>query len=270
MGLPKTTDEIYNLRVVKKSEGIVKSIETKPWANSDFVADLIDIKKARRTNANINKKLFFSIGLFLSMLLITMMFEWRSYDNRSFVNLESNMQAIDELMDVPLTNQPPPPPPEKVIKQANIVEVQDAEEIKEEIKIDFDMDISEDDAFEALEALDVEKPVEEKAEEIFSIVEHAPTPKNGMASFLKQMHENLRYPPQAIRAKVQGKVYVQFVINADGELTDLEVIKGIGMGCDEEALRVLKQSPAWNPGKQRGKPVKVRMVLPIQFVYKER
>ena len=270
MGLPEITNNIYNLRVVKNKKGIIKTIDKKPWEDSDFVADLISIKKARRTNAISHKKLFFSIGLFASMLFITAMFEWRSYDNTSMVNLEGNIQAMEEIMDVPLTNQPPPPPPEKVIKQANIIEVQDAEEIKEEIKIDFDMDISEEDAFAALDVVELEKPVEEKAEEIFTIVENQPTPKGGMSTFLKGIHENLKYPQAAIRAKVQGKVFVQFVINADGQLTDFEVIKGIGMGCDEEALRVLKQSAAWNPGKQRGVPVRVRMVLPIQFVYKER
>ncbi|MTI38667.1 energy transducer TonB [Fulvivirga lutimaris] len=230
----------------------------------------MSIKKARRTNAIDHKKLFFSIGLFLSMLFITVMFEWRSYDNTSMINLEGNIQAMEEIMDVPLTNQPPPPPPEKVVKQANIVEVQDAEEIKEEINIDFDMDISEDDIFAALDVVEIEKPEEEVADEIFSIVEDKPTPKGGMSTFLKGIHENIRYPQAAIRAKVQGKVFVQFVINADGQLVDFEVIKGIGMGCDEEALRVLSESPAWNPGKQRGVPVRVRMVLPIQFVYKER
>lgn len=270
MGLPKPTDNIFNLRVVKQKKGIVKSIEKKPWEDSDFVADLINIKRTRRTNAISHKKLFFSIGLFLSMLFITTMFEWRSYDNTSIVNLEGNIQAMEDIMDVPLTNQPPPPPPEKVIKQANIVEVQDAEEIKEEIKIDFDMDISEDDAFAALDIVDIEKPEEEIADEIFTIVEDKPTPKGGMSAFLKGLHEKITYPQAALRARVQGKVFIQFVINADGQLTDLEVIKGIGMGCDEEALRVLKQSPAWNPGKQRGVPVRVRMVLPIQFVYQER
>ncbi len=268
MGLPETADNIYNLKVVNESQGKIKPIEKKPWANADFVTDLIAIKKARRTNAITNKKLFFSIGLFLSLLFVTTMFEWRSYDNTSLVNLEGNMQAMDEIMDVPLTNQPPPPPPEKVIKQANIVEVQDVEEIIEEIKVDFDMDISEDDMFEVV--IEIEKPAEEEANEIFTIVEHKPTPKEGMANFFKSIYENIKYPPQALRAKVQGKVFIQFVINADGELTDFEVIKGIGMGCDEEALRVLKQSPAWNPGKQRGHPVRVRMILPIQFVYRER
>jgi protein TonB len=113
-------------------------------------------------------------------------------------------------------------------------------------------------------------PEEEKAEEIFTIVEQSPEPKMGMSAFLAYLYENVKYPEKALRLEVQGKVFVQFVVNADGTLTDFEVIRGIGAGCDEEALRVLKAAEPWNPGKQRGKPVRVRMILPIHFVYKDR
>jgi protein TonB len=63
----------------------------------------------------------------------------------------------------------------------------------------------------------------------------------------------------------EGKVFVQFVINKDGSISDVVAIKGIGAGCDEEAVRIIQSSPQWTPGKQRGKPVKQRMVLPITF-----
>jgi protein TonB len=64
---------------------------------------------------------------------------------------------------------------------------------------------------------------------------------------------------------VEGKVFVQFVIDKDGSPSDITVLKGIGSGCDEEAVRVIKNMPKWTPGKQRGRPVKVRMSLPIVF-----
>ena len=64
---------------------------------------------------------------------------------------------------------------------------------------------------------------------------------------------------------IEGKVYVQFVVDKDGTLTDVKALKGIGAGCDEEAVRVIQEAPKWKPGKQRGRPVKVRMVLPIIF-----
>lgn len=70
---------------------------------------------------------------------------------------------------------------------------------------------------------------------------------------------------QALTLNIEGRVFVQFVVGKDGSLTDVTVIRGIGGGCDEEAIRVLKGAPGWKPGKQRGKPVRVKMVLPITF-----
>jgi protein TonB len=75
----------------------------------------------------------------------------------------------------------------------------------------------------------------------------------------------MKYPAQARRMGVEGKVFVQFVIGKDGAISDVKVIKGIGAGCDEEAIRVVQSSPSWNPGKQRGKAVKQRYTLPIIF-----
>ena len=164
----------------------------------------------------------------------------------------------------------PPPPPQK-IQQPNIVEVVDEEVIEEEIKVDFDIEITTDEVMEEVDysALEIEVP-EEKADEVFSIVETMPAPQGGMQEFMKFLHSNIKYPNKALNAKVQGKVFVQFIVNPDGKLSDFEVVKGIGMGCDEEAVRVLQAAPAWSPGKQRGKPVHVKMVLPVNFVYKSR
>jgi len=75
----------------------------------------------------------------------------------------------------------------------------------------------------------------------------------------------LKYPAQARRMGIEGKVYVTFVVGKEGEITDVKVLKGIGAGCDEEAIRVLSGAPNWKPGKQRGRPVRVRMQLPIIF-----
>ena len=106
---------------------------------------------------------------------------------------------------------------------------------------------------------------EEDTEEIFVIVEDAPMPIGGMLSFYKHVNDNIKYPRQAQVLSIQGRVFVQFVVGKDGGLTDVQVIRGIGAGCDEEAIRVVKLSPKWKAGKQRGRPVRVKMVLPITF-----
>ena len=106
---------------------------------------------------------------------------------------------------------------------------------------------------------------EEEVDEIFTIVEDQPAPPGGMSAFYKYVATTLRYPAQARRMGIEGKVFVQFVVDKDGSLTDVQAIKGIGAGCDEEAVRVISKAKKWKPGRQRGRAVKVRMILPITF-----
>ncbi len=100
---------------------------------------------------------------------------------------------------------------------------------------------------------------------IFTVVEETATPKEGIESLYRYIAAQLRYPAQARREGVEGKVYLEFTVNTDGTLSDIRVVRGIGGGCDEEAVRVLEGSPAWNPGRQRGVTVRQKMVLPIIF-----
>ena len=211
----------------------------------------MELKK--NPNADLEKKsgLFMNIGLCVSLLLVITAFEWRFYDRGS---------AMD-LLEIPPTEQPPPPPP--VIQQPEIIEVPDEEEIEEEIEIEIDVEITEETVIE--EIVFEEAPEEEEVDEIFTIVEDQPQPPGGMGAFYKYVGTTLRYPAQARRMGIEGKVFVQFVVGKDGSLTDVQAIKGIGAGCDEEAVRVISRAKKWSPGKQRGRPVRVRMILPITF-----
>jgi len=101
--------------------------------------------------------------------------------------------------------------------------------------------------------------------EIFTVVEESPQYPGGDELRLKFLSENIKYPQAAREASVQGTVYITFVVEADGTITNIRVLRGIGKGCDEEALRVMKLMPKWLPGKQRGKPVRVQFNLPIKF-----
>lgn len=101
--------------------------------------------------------------------------------------------------------------------------------------------------------------------EVFTIVEETALPVGGMTALYELLGKNLQYPVQAIQTGTEGKVFVQFTVNENGALSDFTVLKGIGNGCDEEAVRALSLSPNWVPGKQRGIAVKQRMVLPITF-----
>ena len=217
----------------------------------------------KNPKADLNKKtgLFLNIGLVVSLLLVIMAFEWKFYEDGELMDLGQVSDEFEDVMEIPPTEQPPPPPPK--IQQPEIIEVPDEEEIEEEIEVDLDVEITEE---TVVEDIVFDEPVEEEvADEIFTIVEDQPQPKGGMAAFYEYIGKKLKYPAQARRMGIEGKVFVEFVVDKDGTITDVKAIKGIGAGCDEEAIRVIQASPKWNAGKQRGRPVKVRMILPITF-----
>jgi len=220
--------------------------------------------EAKKTDsADLTKKsgFFLSIGLLFTMVVVVMAFEHKSYDDQIADLQGKNIDAFEETMEVPPTEQPPPPPPQ--VQQPQVIEVPDEEEIKEEIKVNLDVEVTDQTKIEEIVVAAAEP--EEETDQIFTIVEESATPKGGMAAFYKYVSDKIKYPPQARRMGIEGRVFVEFVIAKDGTLTEVRSIKGIGAGCDEEAVRIVQSAPPWNPGKQRGKPVKQRYTLPIIF-----
>lgn len=111
-------------------------------------------------------------------------------------------------------------------------------------------------------------PVEEEEPTVFTIVEEMPSFPGGEAELFKYLGKTVKYPPMAQDAGITGVVYMTFVVDEHGKVKDPKVLRGIGGGCDEEAIRVVKAMPNWEPGKQRGKPVRVQYNLPIRFTLK--
>jgi protein TonB len=122
--------------------------------------------------------------------------------------------------------------------------------------------------YSLLEVQDAPKVVQEEAEEkaeVFTYVEEMPSFPGGQEELLTFLAENIKYPEIAKRAGVEGKIFVSFVVAKSGKITDIQMVKGIGAGCDEEAIRVVRMMPEWKPGKQNGAPVNVRVSIPIVF-----
>lgn len=220
----------------------------------------MEIKKTNKANLSKKRGLYFNIGLVITMGSMVMAFEHKSYQEGDLVMLGQVSDDFEDLLDIPPTEQPPPPPPK--IQQPELIEVPDEEEIEEEIEVDLDVEITEEEVIEDIEF--VEEP-EEVADDIFLYLEESAAPKGGMSAFYKFVKKKMKYPPQARRMGIEGKVFVEFVVNEDGSIVDVKAIKGIGAGCDEEAIRVLKSHPNWNPGKQRGVPARQRMVIALVF-----
>lgn len=221
----------------------------------------MEAKKTEKADLTKKSTFFFSIGLLITMALVVMAFEWKSYEEGIADLVGKRTDTFEETLEVPPTEQPPPPAP--VIQQPVVVEVPDEEEIKDDIKVNLDVEVTDDTKVEAI-VVQAEEPKEE-SDEIFTVVEESATPKGGMQAFYKYVGEKIKYPAQARRMGIEGRVFVEFVINKDGSLSDVKAIKGIGAGCDEEAVRIIQSAPAWNAGKQRGKAVKQRYTLPIIF-----
>lgn len=206
--------------------------------------------------------LFFQVGLIGALFFTIVAFEWKFYDGGAEVDSNRITEDMEELMDIPVTNQPPPPPPK--IQQPVILEVPDEEEIEEEIEIELDIEIEEEKVIEQIIIADNEIE-EESSDQIFTIVENKATYKGGEQAFYRYIANNLKYPEVARRMGVEGRVYVSFVVEKDGSLSNVKAIKGIGAGCDEEAVRIIKKSPTWYAAKQRGNPVRSQVIIPLIF-----
>lgn len=221
----------------------------------------MEAKKTPKADMNKRTSLFLMIGLIVSLGLTLMAFEWKKYEAGDLMDLGEVSDEFEELTEIPPTEQPPPPPPK--IQQPQIIEIPDEEEIEEEIEIDLDVEITEETEVE--EIVFEEEPEEEVAEEVFLVVEEQASFPGGNKAWGKFLKKNLKYPRQATRMGISGKVFLSFIVDKQGVISDIQVLRGIGGGCDEEAIRVLKASPKWNPGKQRGRAVKSRMAFTIDF-----
>ena len=223
--------------------------------------------EAKKTpSADLTKKvgMFTNLGLAVAVGLTLAAFEYKSYDDADLKSLGDVKDNFDELLDVPITDQPPPPPPPPPMEQPIIQEIPDEVKIEEKIDVNFDVDVKETTVIKEV-VISEAVVVEEKADAIFDVVETQPNPPGGMSGWNKYLSDNLKYPTQARRMGVEGSVILVFVINTDGTIQDVEVLRGIGGGCDEEAIKIVKNAPKWEPGKQRGRAVRTRMRLPIKF-----
>jgi periplasmic protein TonB len=216
-------------------------------------------KKTKKADLSDKRGLFFGIGMVIALSGLLMAFEWKSYDDKLDLLSAKSTNIVEEMIEVPTTQQPPPVAP--VIQQPKIVEVPDEEEINENLNINLD---NEAPRIEVVAVAAAEEPAEE-VDEIFTIVEESASPTGGMTAFYQYLVDHMRYPAQARRMGVEGKVTLSFVVDKNGLISDIKVLRGIGSGCDEEAVRVMASAPPWNPGKQRGKPVKQRCIMPISF-----
>ena len=221
----------------------------------------MELKKNPEANIEQKKTLLFMVGLVVALSSFCIIVQWKEYDMVQAMFGDMDYEQEEEEM-IPITQQeivPPPPPPPAAVE---IEIVEDDEEV-EDIEIE-DTDIDED---TEVEIVDIVEEVEAEPE-IFLSVETMPEFPGGVEELYRFLGKNMKYPAMAKDAGIKGRVYVNFVVYEDGSIKDVKLLRGIGGGCDEEAIRVVKAMPKWSAGKQRGKAVRVSYNLPINFTLK--
>ncbi|MFW5774595.1 MAG: energy transducer TonB, partial [Tangfeifania sp.] len=166
---------------------------------------------------------------------------------------------------IPITREPkvkPPPPPPQVVEVLNIVE--NDIEIDEELKIE-DSEANEETIIDIQPVLESNEEEEEPEDEIFYFAEDPAEFPGGDRALYKYINDAVKYPVIAQENGIQGKVYVKFVVNERGSVSDAQILRGVDQSLNQEALRVINSLPNFKPGKQRGKPVKVYYNAVINF-----
>ncbi len=220
-------------------------------------------KKSPKADLENKRGLFVEIGLVIVLALVLFGFEWKNYDKAKVEVFQRQATDIPEEM-VEITKQETPPPQAPPPPQVTVLNIVDD---NVEIDNDFTVDAEATQTTQVQEYVPVQKAEEEVIEEqeIFQVVESMPEFPGGEEARIQFLRDNIKYPQMARESGIQGTVYVTFVVETDGRVTGVRVLRGIGGGCDEEAVRVVKAMPRWIPGKQRGKPVRVQFNMPIKF-----
>lgn len=212
---------------------------------------------------------FLGVVLVLSILFVALEYDWTAgddgYDYEALENVvkELDIEALKEEERIPLIKEPVKERPQSADK-LNVVEDEPQVELKDEIPpAETDVEVKTVDEVENPEqptVLDMENnPLN------FRVVEELPEFPGGATEFMKWLTKNLRYPPQAQQRKVQGKVVAQFIVNKDGSISNIELLKRVEPSLDNEALRVLRLMPRWKAGQQDAKPCRTQVCIPIVF-----
>ena len=218
----------------------------------------MQLRKNPEADLERRKLSFWMIGALTALAITLVAFEWTTFD-RSREDLGAlELDLIEEEVIPPSATPPPPPPPPPAPTQV-IEIVDDEEEVVETETVE--MEVQENTEVQA----PVQREEEVVEEQIFTIVEDMPAYPGGELEMRKYLGKSIKYPQMAQDAGIQGTVFLTFEVDKDGKIKDVKVLRGIGGGCDEEAIRVVKAMPQWSPGKQRGKPVRVQFNLPVKF-----
>ena len=220
-------------------------------------------KKSQQASLEDKKIIYVLMGFIFVLSLCYVALEWTEKEVTKYEVTDSEFLFEEEVEIQQTSQETPPPPPPPAVQEVEVLNVVEDNVETESIEVNAEDDKAE----EVVIAAPVEAPVEEEEEEVvFVVVESMPEFPGGTQALFKYLSENVKYPVIAQENGIQGRVICQFVVNKDGSIVDVEVVRSGGdPSLDKEAVRVIKSMPKWKPGKQRGKAVRVKYTVPVNF-----
>jgi len=221
----------------------------------------MEARKSKKADLENKRSLFFQIGLIVTLIAVFMAFEYKSYEKLTPDNWNTYVDnTVEE--KIPITVQPKkvlplPPPP-----RSHIEIVDDTQDTPDDVVVDVNVT---DDTQNA----DPIPPMQDEPQIIdntpIAIPQFMPEFPGGLSQLYAFMGKNIKYPQLAKETNIQGTVFVNFIVEKDGSISNVTILRSIGGGCDEEAIRVVQAMPKWKPGMQMGEPVRVSYNLPVKF-----
>lgn len=229
----------------------------------------MEAKKTQKADLENRRGLFLEIGLVVILAAVLVAFNVRKYDKEvKNVSTRTVASEIDaDILNTPPEETPPPPPEEPEVVATDLTVVENDAELTNEVGL-INADDNANKAQEEFTRVEVEEEEEVAEEEIFLVVEEDAEFPGGLEALSKYLSENIKYPQLAKENNIEGRVFVSFVVEKDGRVGNIKILRDIGGGCGAEAVRVVKSMPRWKPGKQRGKPVRSQFNLPVNFSLK--
>ncbi|MCE1155275.1 MAG: energy transducer TonB [Bacteroidales bacterium] len=224
----------------------------------------MDVKKSPKASLEDKKSIYLLMGFVAVLSLLYIGFEWTQHEVTIYESTTTEVIEEEEIEIIQTAEVLPPPPPPDVPEVIEILNVVEDDVETAEIEIDTE---DEKDKVVVIQApvSTSGTAVEEDTEVVFVVVESMPSFPGGDPALFKYLNDNIKYPVIAQESGIQGRVICQFVVNRDGSIVDIEVVRSVDKSLDAEAIRVIKNMPRWTPGKQRGKTVRVKYTLPVNF-----
>lgn len=225
----------------------------------------MEAKKSPKADLEKRRGLYLEVGMIVILAASLLAFNVKNYDKEEKqVNTRTVKEEVaEEIMQTQEKVEPPPPPEQQEVAPTDLKVVDNDAKLENEAQV-FDADAKNAENVE-VQQVTITEEVEDVEETVWVAVEEDPEFPGGLDALSQYLADNIQYPALARENGITGKVFVTFVVEKDGRVGQIKILRDIGGGCGAEAVRVVKAMPKWKPGKQSGKPVRTQFNLPVSF-----